>query len=258
MTQKSIFITGAGSGIGLATAQRFLQAGWFVGAFDLNVEGVQALADQHGEGKVYADVIDVTDDDSVSAAITAFTAATSGPMDVLFNSAGVLQIGPFADVPLDKHLWHMNVNFGGIMRVSLAALPALKATSGARVINMSSASADYGTPDFASYSATKFAVRGLTEALNLEWQPQDIHVCDVMPPFVRTAMLADKPDNVSSIERLGVRLTPEQVADSVWQAATGRKKVHWPVGSQFKLLYYSGQILPTWVKRLVIRSLAVH
>lgn len=258
MTKNTIFITGAGSGIGLACARHFARAGWFVGAYDLSTAPVQALVDEFGDQLIQAGHIDVTNDDSVTAAIAEFTQATGGHMHALFNCAGVLQIGHFDQVDLAKHLWHMDVNFGGIMRVSLAALPALKATQGARVINMSSASADYGTPEFASYSATKFAVRGLTEALNLEWRTHGIHVCDIMAPFVRTAMLANAPDNVGSIKRMGVHLNADDVAACVWQAATGARKVHWPVGVQYKLVYYTGQVLPNWARRGLIKLITSH
>lgn len=255
MTQKSIFITGAGSGIGLATAQHFARAGWRVGAYDLDDASVNQLVDEFGDERILAGAIDVTDDASVATAISQFSDATNGRMDVLFNSAGVLQIGRFAEVSLAKHLQHLQVNTGGIMRVSLAAMPLLKSTSNSRLINMSSASADYGAPDFASYSASKFAVRGLTEALNLEWREWDIHVCDIMPPFVRTAMLAQTPDNVASLDRLGIKLSAQDIAKVAWKAATGRRKVHWPVGLQYKLLYYSGQISPHWLRRSIISLL---
>ena len=255
---QSIFITGAGSGIGRAVAQHFANAGWFVGAFDLNTESAANTVANVAKGQAISGHIDVTDDASVAQAITVFTTASGGQMHMLFNSAGVLQIGRFGALALERHLWHMNVNVNGLMRVSLAALPTLRATPGARLINMSSASADYGTPDFASYSASKFAVRGLTEALNLEWREYGIHVCDIMPPFVRTAMLADAPSDVPSIKRLGVRLSAKQVAASVWRAATGSKKVHHPVGLQYKMVYYSGQVLPHWARRAMLQLFTRH
>ena len=256
MTDKCIFITGAGSGIGRATALRFARAGWFVGAFDLDAASAQTLADEIGGDKVLAGAIDVTDDASVADAMAAFEQAAGGRMHVLFNSAGVLKIGPFDEVGLDTHLWHFDVNVAGTMRVMLAALPQLRQTPGASVINMSSASADYGVPDFASYSSTKFAVRGLTEALNLEWAAYDIHVCDVMPPFVNTRMVTSAPDHVASIDSLGVKLTAEDVADVVWRAAGSRGATHWPVGAQFKLIWYSGQVLPAWLKRRVMKAVS--
>lgn len=256
MTDKSIFITGAASGIGRATARCFARAGWRVGAFDVDLAGVRALADEFDPGTVVAGTMDVTDNASVEAALADFADAAGPRLDVLFNCAGVLTIGAFETLPLADHMRHADVNFAGLMRVTHAAFAYLRDSPDARVINMSSASADYGTPDFASYSATKFAVRGLTEALNLEWRRHDIHVCDVMPPFVRTAMLADAPADLTSIKRLGIKLEADDVAAVVYRAATGgRRRIHWPVSGQYKLIYYLGQVLPAWFKRGVIRLL---
>lgn len=259
MTQQTIIITGAGSGIGYAAAQAFAAAGWRVGAFDLTLEPMQPLVASHGEARVLAGVMDVTDAESVAAGVARFVAATDGRLDCVLNNAGLLAIGRFADIPLARHVAIARVNIEGVMQVAHAAYPHLARTPGARLINMASAAADYGTPDFASYSASKFAVRGLTEALNLEWHQDGIHVCDVMPPFVRTPMLDEMPE-VPIIQRLGVRLSAEGVVAEILRAAhdTRRRRVHWPVSLQYKCLYYSGLLLPTWLKRLVIRTFSGH
>lgn len=131
----------------------------------------------------------------------------------------------------------MEVNATGLMRIADSAHALLEQTPGARMINMSSASAAYGTPDFVSYSASKFAVRGLTEALNLKWRHEGIHACDVMPPFVSTPMLASVPQ-VKAIGMLGINFEPEDVARVVWQTATGTCRVHWPVTPAYKAIYY--------------------
>jgi len=253
---KSIFITGAARGIGRAVAEHFAARGWFVGLFDLDGPGACSLAQSLGEAHACAGRLDVTDEDSVRQALADFERRTEGRMDVLFNCAGVLSVGDFATLDFARHAAHCRVNFEGLMRVCHMAYPALSRTPGARVINMSSASADYGSPDFASYSASKFAVRGLTEALNLEWRGAGIHVCDIMPPFVRTPMLDGLGDEVTSLRRMGVNLEPEAVAATVWSAATGRRKLHWPVGVQYKLLYYTWLVFPTWLRRLIVRSIS--
>ncbi|MCB0306565.1 MAG: SDR family NAD(P)-dependent oxidoreductase, partial [Calditrichaeota bacterium] len=104
---------------------------------------------------------------------------------------------------------------------------------------------------FASYSASKFAVRGLTEALNIEWRRHGIVVSDIMPPFVNTPMIQNGPAS-KSFERMGIRLRPEQVAEVVWKAARGNK-VHYPVGLQFKLLNALSAVSPDWLTRRVMR-----
>ncbi len=101
------------------------------------------------------------------AAVAAFAATAEGRLDVLFNSAGVLRMGHFEDLSAEQHRFTLDVNVAGTLQMFLAALPYLKKARRPRVINMSSASALYGVPHLASYSASKFAVRGLTEALGI-------------------------------------------------------------------------------------------
>lgn len=259
MTARSILITGAGSGIGRAVAARFGRAGWRVGAFDLAREPVDALADELGGESMMTGVMDVTDAESVAAGVNDFVEYAGGRLDCLCNNAGLLGMGRFAELDWCRHAAIAGVNFRGVMQLAHVAHPHLDRTAGACLINMASASADYGVPDLASYSASKFAVRGLTEALNLEWRADDIYVCDIMPPFVRTPMLDDAPE-VPIMRRMGVRLSPDDVAAVVWRAAHNRRrrKVHWPVSAHYKLLYYAGSPLPTWLKRLAMRGLSSH
>lgn len=257
MPAQSILITGAGSGIGYAAAQWFATAGWYVGAFDLARESMQTLVATHGESRVMAGVMDVTDPESVAAGVETFVQASGGWLDCVLNNAGLLAVGHFAEISGTRHTELSRVNVEGVMQVAYAAHSHLAATPGARLINMASAAADYGVPDFASYSASKFAVRGLTEALNLEWRSDGIYVCDVMPPFVRTPMLEDAPQ-VPVVDRMGVHLTAEDVVAEIWRAAHARRrsKVHWPVSGRYKLLYYPGLLLPTWLKRLFMRVIS--
>jgi len=254
MNRKTICITGAASGIGRAVALLFAQRNWFVGLYDI---AAQPLAELHAligaEKSCYAQ-LDVTDPQSISVAFEQFSQATDGRMDVLFNSAGVLEIGHFEEIRTQRHQQIIAVNVLGVIQCTHAAFPLLKQTPNARVINMSSASAAYGTPDFASYSASKFAIRGLTEALNLEWARHDIAVCDIMPAFVDTPMLREARHS-RSIDVLGVRLTAEQVAAVVWQAAHGRR-VHWPVSRQFRLLHRLSSFLPSGINRRVIKRIS--
>lgn len=225
---SSIFITGAAAGIGRAAAIKFAAAGWQVGLYDRDADGLEALQQQLGANSV-ALPMDVTNEHSVADAIAHFSEHTGGRMSVLFNSAGVLTTGPFLENESGSAKRMFDINVLGLMRVCRQAHPLLKVTSGARIVNMSSYSAIYGVPDFAAYSASKFAVRAFTEAMQIEWLADDIHVCDLMPAFVNTAMVANTK-RTKSMDKRGVNLTPEQVADVAWQAATDAKKVHWFVG----------------------------
>jgi short-subunit dehydrogenase len=133
------------------------------------------------------------------------------------------------------------------------ALPYLKQTAGARIINMSSASAIYGVPDMAVYSATKHALSALTEALDIELEKHDITVCDIKPPYVNTPLL-DSSKKIYSIDRLGVNLQPGTIAKTVWKTAH-RNKLHWKV-STTGLLAFFFWLLP-FARRFAVKFLTM-
>lgn len=253
---KAIFITGAGAGIGEATARRFHAAGWSVGLTDVNEAALEKLAGELG-GRVWWRALDVTDGPRVRATVEAFAHDHDGYLQVLFNCAGILRTGAFEKISPDQHKSIIDINVTGLINVTHAAFPFLQITPDAMVISMCSASALYGVPDFASYSASKFAVRGLTEALNIEWQKHDIRVLDIMPPFVKTAMVAD---NYSPImDRLGVDLDASDIAEAVWEAVQqggAASPVHRPVGLQFRATMLAAKLTPAGFTRSLIRFLS--
>ncbi|WP_166254453.1 SDR family oxidoreductase [Marinobacter salicampi] len=249
-----MLITGAASGIGAATAMRFAQQGWRVGLLDLNGPALEKLKNRL-EGDHWSAVCDVTDADSVCEAFRGFSEFSAGRLDLLLNSAGILHVGQFETITMADHANMIDINVTGLMRVCHEAFPLLKATPDARVINMSSASALYGTPHFASYSASKFAVRGLTEALNVEWQDHDIFVQDIMTPFVKTPMVDRQTFKAPVIDRLGVNLKPDDLAKEIWKAHLS-KDVHHLVGLQFKSLVLSNKLFPSAVTRRIMTILS--
>ena len=180
----NILITGAASGIGRETAFFFAKKGWFVGIFDVNGSGLKSLQDEIGEPNCFSGIMDVTDPVSVQRGIDAFALKTGGKVDVLFNNAGIIKFGLYENVPLAHHHQIVEVNFKGCLNCIYYCLPYLKKTSGARIINMSSISSLYGTPDAAVYSSTKHALSAMTEALDIELAHYGIKVCDIKPPYV--------------------------------------------------------------------------
>ena len=251
---KSIFITGAGAGIGRATAQLFAGKGWFVGAADRDEAALRSLREGLGEASCSVHVMDVTDPASVRQALAGFTARTGGRIDVLHNNAGLLRVGRFETIPLEEHRAQVDVNLTGLLTVLHTAFPWLRETPGAQVVNMSSASAIYGTPDFASYSATKHGVRAMTEALDIEWREYDIRVCDLMPPFVNTGMVQSNQGASGMFERLGVNLGAGKVAAEVWELAQGGGELHRPLSLGMKGLWsFSGSIPASVTRRIMYR-----
>ncbi|MGH8457821.1 MAG: SDR family oxidoreductase [Nevskiales bacterium] len=260
MSRPSVFITGAAAGIGRATVERFAREGWFVGLFDVDLAGVQALAAQLPAGQSFAARLDVTDPAAWNGALEQFWQAAGQRLDLLFNNAGILAAGDFGGIPLATQHKIVDVNIKGVMNGCHAALPYLKRTLGARVISMASASAMYGQPTLATYSASKFAVRALTEALDIEWEQHGIRVMDIWPLFVQTAMIRDVGDS-PSLKSMGVNLTPQDVADVVWKAAQHRglfRRVHWPVGLQTWFLYKTMGLVPDWLARWINKRIAAQ
>lgn len=239
--RSCIFVTGAASGIGRATARLFASKGWFVGALDVNEEGLAKLRQELGEANCLTRRLDVTDKADYDAAVADFGRATGGRMDVLFNNAGIGRSGFFEDVPFEESLKVVNVNFVGVLNGIHAALPLLKATKNSLCFSTSSSSATHGIPGIAVYSATKFAVKGLTEALSIEFERHGVRVADTLPGLIDTGILDSTPDY--SRQRRGdedIRKTapktglfrlmpPEAVAQAVWEAYAVGGKLHYYV-----------------------------
>jgi len=253
--RKSIAITGAASGIGKATAEMFFSKGWYVGLFDINEKDLTSLFSKFDEKSACMRKMDVSDPESVKDAIHFFSEKTDGKMNVLFNCAGILQMGHHEKIPLKTQKKIVDINLTGMLNCIDASFHILKNTDGSRIINMSSGSAIYGTPELAVYSSTKFAVRGLTEALNIEFEDQGIWVCDIMAPFVNTPMIMKAVQKASSVSNLGVWVSSDQVAGIVWKAAHGRR-VHWIVSVHLKLLMILAKIGNMHVTRFLVKLLA--
>ena len=149
----------------------------------------------------------------------------------------------------DQYLM-IDVNVKGILNCIHYATPMLKRGKNARIISMSSAAAIYGSPQFAVYAASKFAVRGLTEALNIEFESQNIFVCDLMVPFVDTPMVNDAKYKAPSIKKLCIHVKPQTVAKIVLRA-TKSKRIHWQVGIPMHIISAASWALPFTRRQLI-------
>lgn len=258
MNQPVLFVTGAAAGIGRAIACRFAAAGWRVGAVDVDQAGLAELRAACGAERVWTEHLDVTDAEAYAAVLARFVGETGGRLDLLVNNAGLVAANDFESIDLHRYHRLIDVNIKGVVNGCHVALPHLLRTPGARVINLCSASAVFGTPSYAVYSATKLAVRGLSEALDCEWARHGIRVLSIWPLFVNTAMVTGI-DAQASMQHFGVRLGADDVAATVWKAArcpAWRARLHWPVGRQAWMLVLATRLSPGWLTRLVTRRVS--
>jgi len=246
---KTVFITGAAAGIGLATARRFASEGWFVGLYDLDEAGVTGLLQKPEFNKASGGCCDVSSYDSVSQALQHFAEQTQGRMDVLVNNAGVLSAGRFEDIDHKAHELMIQVNVQGLTNVAQLAFPYLRDTPASTLVNMCSVSSVHGVPLLSVYSASKFYVNGLTQALGIEWADHGIRVLSIKPPFVSTAMVDGMPEQL--LETFTVDLSPEQVADAVMAALAGSGYSYLLTGKG-KMLGVLAKLLPTSLGRRIV------
>lgn len=215
--RRAIFVTGAASGMGEATARLFADRGWFVGGYDVDARGIARIADELGGAGVF-ETLDVTDVAAFDAAIARFGAASGGRMDVLHNNAGIIAHGLFEDMAWDAIERIVRVNLFGPMIGIRASLPLLKATPNALCYTTCSASAIFGAAGLSIYSATKHGVRGLTEAIAPELALHGIRVGDVLPGIIETGMVAPEHKPFLAREGMWRLLSPSAVAEAVWAA----------------------------------------
>jgi NAD(P)-dependent dehydrogenase (short-subunit alcohol dehydrogenase family) len=252
---KAIFITGGASGIGRATARLFHQRGWQVGVADVNAAGLAATVAELGE-RAESFTLDVRDREGWAAALDAFTQGSDGRLDVLFNNAGIAQGGPLAQTPFEEIDRVVAINLMGVLNGARIGHAYLKRTPGSCLLNTASASAIYGSAGLAPYSATKFAVRALTEALDGEWHGDDIRVRDLVPGFIDTPLLqggvtgSNRSIRETVTER-GLELTsPETVAEAAWAAVHG-DKVHTYVGPTARRLAFAARWMPGRLRKMM-------
>jgi 2-keto-3-deoxy-L-fuconate dehydrogenase len=209
-------VTGGASGIGLATALLLASRGASVGCLDVRIDDLPS--------PLVGFVADVTDDAAVVAAVTA-AADRFGGLDIVVNNAGIGAIGTVADNADDEWRRVFDVNVFGVVRVSRAALPYLRSSSHAAIVNTCSIAATAGIPQRALYSAAKGAVLSLTRAMAADHVREGIRVTCVNPgtadtPWIRRLLdKASDPDaELASLEArqpTGRLVSADEVAHAI-------------------------------------------
>jgi NADP-dependent 3-hydroxy acid dehydrogenase YdfG len=241
-TQLQILITGASSGIGRAAAIELAGRGHRVFASARRIAALEELAAAHPG--IVAVPLDVTDDASVDTAVRAVDELTSGHgLDVLVNNAGYALGGPVEALSGEAVEHQFQTNVFGLLRVTRAFLPSMRARRAGRVINLSSVVGRVAFPGMGVYGATKFAVEALSDALRMELAGFNIFVSLIEPGFVATDIgvasaqqAAAFPVSIDGYEELATAagtyvarqiaensISAEQVASRIADAATARR-----------------------------------
>jgi NAD(P)-dependent dehydrogenase (short-subunit alcohol dehydrogenase family) len=264
LTGKIALVTGAGSGIGRASAQALAARGADLVLCDLDDAGLEATAAPiRAQGRrVHTRRVDVAD----RAAMEEFAAgvhADVGPIDVLMNNAGVGLAATFADSTLDDWQWLLGVNLLGVVHGCHFFVPRMIAGGrGGHVVNVASMAAFAPSEHLCAYATSKFAVLGFSEALRAELRPHGIGVTALCPGIVKTAIverspgrgLGDSPEVrariVAAYERRDYG--PERVAADMLRAVQRNRGVA-PSSPEAWLAYYLKRLAPalmTWLSRV--------
>jgi len=194
----------------------------------VNVDGLRALEEVLGATNCVTRKLDVTDRDDYRQALAKFGQATDGKLDVLYNNAGIGGGGLFADIPFETLLAVVNTNFVGVLIGIHEGIKYLRQTPGSMCFTTSSSSATFGMPGIATYSATKHAVKGLTEALSVEFKMYGVRVADVLPGLIDTPIIGPGTAAAAPKEGMFRAISPIEVAKMVWEAYHG-DRLHWYV-----------------------------
>ncbi|RAR57681.1 short-subunit dehydrogenase [Onishia taeanensis] len=248
---QRILVTGASGGIGRALVKELAATGAQVLASGRNAETLAALAAENPE-HISVMAADLTDADARARLVEA---ARRADCNVLINAAGINHVGLFENEADDSIAELINVNLTATLQLIHQLLPQLMAAPQGQLVNVGSTFGAIGYPSQATYCATKFAMRGFSQALRRELADTRVRVLYVAPRATRTAM--NSPEVEAMNEALGTTMdTPERVARAVRRAIEGQREetqVGWPEGLFVRL----NAIVPRVVDRALHRQLPI-
>ena len=246
---KVATITGGARGIGKATAEALVRKGCRVAIGDLHEDTAQEAAASLGGGAI-ALPLDVTDRSSFESFLEQ-TERELGPIDILVNNAGIMPVTPFIEESEESMRRQVDINVHGVLIGTQLAMRRMEPRRTGHIVNIASSAGKAGIPGIATYSGTKHAVVGLSEAVHHELRGSGIDVSVVMPVLVNTALT----EGLS--EKRGVKeVEPEDVASAIVDALeTGRFDVFVPRSLQATIAL--GNLLPRRAREAVGRFMGV-
>jgi NAD(P)-dependent dehydrogenase (short-subunit alcohol dehydrogenase family) len=230
---KVVVVTGSGSGIGRATCQTFARAGWTVVGGDQNAEAAKRTAELCGAAAIGMRT-DVTSSADVRELIAAAT-ALHGRLDAAVNNAGIAPPKrPFTDVTEEEYDRVMAVNLRGVWLCMKEEIPALLATGGGAIVNISSRTGHMGSPGRAPYAASKHGVIGMSRSAALEYGPAGLRINTICPGSIQTAIVdaavpagPDRDALLGAGSALGRVGEPEEIASAAfWLCSDGASYVN--------------------------------
>jgi NAD(P)-dependent dehydrogenase (short-subunit alcohol dehydrogenase family) len=254
MDGKLALITGAGSGIGRETALLCARRGANLAICDVNTAGLAQTEDEARRlgSEVLASTVDVADRDQMLAFAAAVHERVDA-VDLLVNNAGVGLGATFLETPLEDWDWILPINVMGVVHGCHIFVPAMvKRGRGGHVVNLSSAAGYFANPSLAAYSATKFAVLGLSEALRTELRPAGIGVTAICPGLINTPITRNsrlRGNAVGQRERV-VKLYerrnygPDRVAGRILHAVQHNRAVM-PVSAEAWVMWWLSRFTPS-------------
>jgi short-subunit dehydrogenase len=254
LSDRTAVVTGAANGIGRAIAVSLAKRGCHLALADIDEDGMARTAEltQASGVRVSRHLLDVTDRVAV-AEFPGLVAVEHGGVDVLVNNAGVAVGGTFEQVSDEDFEWLFEINFWGVVRMTRAFMPLLHASDDARIVNLSSIYGVIAPPEQSVYSASKFAVRGFSEALRHELEGSHVGVTVVHPGGIATSIAenARVPAGVTEEEiarrrnryRKLLRLPPEVAGETI-VSGMERRKSRVLIGSDAKMISVIARLLP--------------
>ena len=264
---KNAVVTGTSTGIGLATSLHLARNGYKVFAGMRNLSKADALMSAASKENLPVEVVqlDVCDTESVATAFS--TVAESGPVDLLVNNAGIGGAAPLELTPEDEHKQFFETNYFGSVRCIQAVLPSMRERKTGCIVNITSAVGLLATPNQIPYSASKWALECLGEALAHEVYRFGVRIVNVEPGVIMTNIFENSAeqtryDKTSPYQPLMRRngkvfsagfnraVPPELVAETIHEAATTDDyKLRWPVGPDSEGMYNARQKLSSeeWI-----------